>query len=93
MSFKFLGLLDSCTIFGKSELDLIEKHGIVGISSEKTVLTADGTLHLAICLVDISHRVKARFDVIPILIIHSFSNELILKIDFLGSFQYTYDVW
>lgn len=90
MGFRFYGLLDSgasCTILGKGGLDLIEKLELVGVPSNFAARTADGTVHVAACEVDISYRVKNKVQVISTLVIPSLTSELILGMDFWAAFN------
>lgn len=90
MGFRFYGLLDSgasCTILGKGGLDLIKKLGLVGRSTNVAAKTVDGTLHKAICVVDVSFRIKNKVRVISALVVPSLTKELILGIDFWQAFS------
>lgn len=90
MGFEFKGLLDSgasCTILGKDGLKLIKKLNLIGRPSKVAMSTADGTLHMAACAVDVSYRIKNKVRVLSTLVIPSMTKTLILGIDFWNAFN------
>lgn len=83
------GLLDSgatCTIYGKGGLDFLKANNLVGNPTNVAVKTADGTLHTAVCSVDIPYCVKKKIKVVKTLIIPSMAKTLILGVDFWDAF-------
>lgn len=90
MGFEFEGLLDSgasCTIIGKDGIDLMKKLNLIGRPTKIATKTADGTLHVAVCSVDVSYRIKNKVRVLPTLIVPSLTKTLILGIDFWHAFN------
>lgn len=85
MGFECEGLLDSgssCTILGKDAVEIVKSLNLNGSPCNVAIKTADGTVHLALCRVDIPFRVENKIKVVPTLIIPSMAKHLILGIDF-----------
>lgn len=85
MGREFHGLLDSgasFTILGKGGLDVIEDLKLVGQPTNYAAQTADGTVHPAVCKVDIPFLVAKKVVVITTLVIPSLAKTLLLGIDF-----------
>lgn len=89
MNYEAEGLLDSgasCSIIGKDGLDFIKQNNLIGRATRMAVKTADGTLHLAACVVDVPFRVKYKVRVLSTLVIPSLPRTLILGMDFWKAF-------
>lgn len=85
MGREFHGLLDSgasYTIFGKGGLSLIKELKLEGQATNVAAQTADGTIHPAVCKVDIPFKISSGVIVVSTLIIPSLAKELLLGIDF-----------
>lgn len=90
MGFEFEGLLDSgasCTIIGKDGLDLIRKLSLSGRPTKIATRTADGTVHMAVCSVDVAYKVYDKVCVLSTLVVPSLSKMLILGMDFWNVFN------
>lgn len=84
------GLLDSgssCTILGKEGLEIVHYLQLTGNLSKPAIRTADGTLHVAVCEVDVPYGVNGIVKVVPTLVIPSLSKYLILGMDFWKTFD------
>lgn len=90
LGFECDGPLDSgisCTILGKEGLDMVRHLNLSGNPSKVAIKTADGTLHVAICKLDIPYNVNGLVKVVPTLVIPSLSKHFILGIHFWNMFE------
>lgn len=89
MGTRFRGLLDSgasCTILGVEGLKMIESLKIQTYPVNLAIKTVDGTIHSALCGIDLPYTAMKQVRVVPTLIMPSLSRRLILGIDFWESF-------